>query len=74
MKEVHEMTETLIKIKVGTLSTEELDAIHFDSNVFMHAHHGHDAQYDDDDDYGMDYDGGYGDEYGDNDDYDYGIG
>jgi hypothetical protein len=41
VKEVHEMTETLIKIKAGTLSSEELDAIHFDAKVFMHAHHGH---------------------------------
>ena len=28
--EVHEMSETLIKIRAGTLSNEEFDSIHFD--------------------------------------------
>ena len=66
MKEVHEITETLIKIKAGTLSSLELDAMNFDSQVFMHAHHGHEGSYDE----------MYGDEYGDYDDEDddYGIG
>ena len=68
VKEVHEITETLIKIKAGTLSSHELDAMNFDSQVFMHAHHGHEGRYDDDDDYG----GEYGD-YDEEDD-DYGIG
>jgi hypothetical protein len=69
VREVHEMTETLVKIKAGTLSAGELDAINFDQNVFLDAHH-HDrysGDYDDDYDYGDD---GYGDE----DDDDFGIG
>jgi hypothetical protein len=32
--EVHEMSETLIKIRAGTLSNEEFDSIHFDPEVF----------------------------------------
>jgi len=31
VKEVHEMTETLVKIKAGTLSGEEFDSLTFDS-------------------------------------------
>lgn len=32
--EVHEMSETLIKIRAGTLSNAEFDSIHFDPEVF----------------------------------------
>jgi hypothetical protein len=32
--EVHEMSETLIKIRAGTLSNEEFDSINFDAEVF----------------------------------------
>jgi hypothetical protein len=31
VKEVHEIAETLVKIKAGTLSSEELDAMKFDT-------------------------------------------
>jgi hypothetical protein len=37
VKEVHEITETLIKIKAGTFSPESLDSLHFDNNVFFNA-------------------------------------
>ena len=73
--EVHEMSETLIKIKAGTLSTEEFDSINFDSEIF---HSSKGKQYEND--YGDDYsDEIYGHEYGshnykDDDEYDYGIG
>lgn len=74
VKEVHEMTETLIKIKAGTFSSEELDALHFDAHVFMDAQHNGGHGYDDYNDYSDElYDDYYG-EQEDMDDYDYGIG
>jgi hypothetical protein len=33
--EVHEMSETLIKIRAGTLSNEEFDSINFEAEVFQ---------------------------------------
>ena len=70
VKEVHEITETLIKIKAGTLSSKELDALNFDQNVFLNA-----AQN------ANNYDDFYGEEMNDDyygeegyDDDDYGIG
>jgi hypothetical protein len=70
VKEVHEISETLIKIRAGTLSSAEFDDIHFDNSVFLlgarggggnsKGHHYSDEFYGDE----------YGDEYGDDD---YGI-
>ena len=37
VKEVYEITETLIKIKSGSLSVEEFDTLTFDSKVFFDA-------------------------------------
>ncbi len=47
--EVHEISETLIKIRAGTLSNAEFDSINFDPEVF---YSNKDEQYDDYDDYG----------------------
>lgn len=75
LTEVHEMSETLIKIKAGTLSEKEFDSINYDKDIF------HSAQgkfYEDD--YGdQNSDEIYGHEYGsynykNEDDYDYGKG
>lgn len=63
VKEVHEITETLIKIKAGTFSSKELDSMHFDDQVFLDSHNGHD--------YCDDFDDDYGDFYGDECDDDY---
>ena len=73
VKEVHEMTETLIKIRAGTLSYEQFDAINFDSHVFHQAQHGggHNNRHSFEDEY---YDEIYGDYYGEEDHDDYGIG
>jgi hypothetical protein len=69
IKEVHEISETLIKIRAGTFSSVEFDDIHFDNTVF------HSSAVDDNShhhDYSDDF---YGDEYGfDYGDEDYGIG
>lgn len=61
------MTETLIKIKAGTLSSAELDAMHFDEQVFLEQHNKGNCGYDEDyDDYygeeGCGFDGDYSDE------------
>jgi hypothetical protein len=48
-KEVHEMTEALVKIQAGTY---EAEGLHFDDNVFLDS--AHNQSY-----------GDYGDEYGD---------
>ena len=53
VKEVHEMTEALIKIQAGTF---QADGLHFDSNVFIDSHDNGDyGDYGDDDYYGEDY-------------------
>ena len=64
VKEVHEISETLVKIRAGTLSSAEFDDIHFDASVFHNTgnskHHDYsDEMYGDE----------YGYEYGDEDDY-----
>ena len=64
VKEVHEISETLVKIRAGTLSAAEFDDIHFDHSVFHttqnKGHHDYsDEMYGDE----------YGDAYGDEDDY-----
>lgn len=53
VKEVHEMTECLVKIKAGTLSSEEF-TINFETQLF---HQDFNDNYKDDD-YGL-----YGEEY-----------
>ena len=62
VKEVHEITETLVKIRAGTLSVQEFDS--YSQNPVLFAEGAH---YEDDDDY-------YCEDYGEEeDDYDYGI-
>lgn len=70
VKEVHEISETLIKIRAGTLSSAEFDYINFDNFVFLQAGGGNSKS-----GAGHDYsDEFYGDEYGDDyGDEDYGI-
>jgi len=66
--EVHEMSEILIKIKAGTLSSEEFDSINFDHEVFHSKtkHNDYDDEYSDEI-YGQEFDPNNDDEY------DYGI-
>lgn len=67
MKEVHEISETLIKIRAGTFSASEFDDFHLDGSVFHHEGGNSTGQHDYSDDF-------YGDEYGyGQEDDDYGI-
>jgi len=58
VKEVHEISETLIKIRAGTLSSVEFDDIHFDNSVFHSAACGGNSHHHDysDEIYGDEYD------------------
>ena len=68
IKEVHEISETLIKIRAGTFSSAEFDDINFDNSVFHTSALGSNSHHHDysDDLYGDEYGFDYGDE-------DYGI-
>jgi len=68
VKEVHEISETLIKIRAGTFSASEFDDFQFDSSVFHHqGGNNSTGKHDYSDDF-------YGDEYGyGEEDDDYGI-
>ena len=59
IKEVHEISETLIKIRAGTFSSVEFDDINFDNSVFLSSAAGGNSY--NHDDYSDDF---YGDEYG----------
>ena len=67
MKEVHEISETLIKIRAGTFSASEFEDFNIDSSAFNHQGGNSRGQHDYSDDF-------YGDEYGyGQEDDDYGI-
>jgi len=67
VKEVHEISETLIKIRAGTFSASEFDEFNFDSSVFHHQGGNSRSEHGYSDDF-------YGDEYGyGQEDDDYGI-
>jgi hypothetical protein len=67
VKEVHEISETLVKIRAGTFSDSEFDEIHFENSVFLNQGGNSRGDIDYSDDF-------YGDEYGyGHEDDDYGI-
>jgi hypothetical protein len=61
VKEVHEISETLVKIRAGSLTDKEFDGIHFNDSIFHNTRSNGNYNYSDEM-YGDEYDDAYGDE------------
>lgn len=70
VKEVHEITETLIKIKAGRMTTQQFSDLNFEDDNHIHFNNHNFAE----EDYGNEYDGEYGmEDYGDEFGQEYGL-